>query len=363
MNELIERMDVMKKKVLLVTFSDNADHQDITFGMYEQLIDENVYLIGIKEPKVSVQVSSNVWFVDCPKRPGVCRKTFDIVTLFKLINKIKKEQFDVIFFESLHVWNLPIMLFCKKRSNIFQMIHDVIPHKGDKGASLVDFMNKIVCKLAHNIILCNEKYVQTLCENYKIAVTKVKSIDMWRRYGEYNSPIHSNRVLFFGRINPYKGANNLLEIVNFCPNVHFDVVGKVDSQVEELIVELRKQKNVSVKSGYVSDEEMKAAFIDSDWVIVPYNTATQSGVIVDAYKYSRPVIAFNVGAVEEQVEDGKSGFLVEAGNNVAFANKINEVSNMMDEELDAFAERAYQYGIEKYSALGAKNKFMDILGI
>ena len=32
-------MDEGLKKILLVTFSDNADHQDTLYGMYEQLID------------------------------------------------------------------------------------------------------------------------------------------------------------------------------------------------------------------------------------------------------------------------------------------------------------------------------------
>lgn len=47
------------KKVLLVTFSDNADHQDISFGMFESIYtlengDCNVWIMGINNPKVSV---------------------------------------------------------------------------------------------------------------------------------------------------------------------------------------------------------------------------------------------------------------------------------------------------------------------
>lgn len=49
-------MDEGLKKILLVTFSDNADHQDTLYGMYEQLIDiYNVYLLTINTPKVSVK--------------------------------------------------------------------------------------------------------------------------------------------------------------------------------------------------------------------------------------------------------------------------------------------------------------------
>ena len=84
-------MDEGLKKILLVTFSDNADHQDTLYGMYEQLIDiYNVYLLTINTPKVSVKKSDKTWFVDCPKRPGITKKTFDLKLLFSIIKRIRK---------------------------------------------------------------------------------------------------------------------------------------------------------------------------------------------------------------------------------------------------------------------------------
>ena len=50
------------KKVLLVTFSDNADHQDTLFGMYEEMrkrSDWDTYLLCIKKPKVELQQSED----------------------------------------------------------------------------------------------------------------------------------------------------------------------------------------------------------------------------------------------------------------------------------------------------------------
>lgn len=61
-------------KILLVTFSDNADHQDTLFGLYEELIgnqDIDAYLLCIKTPKVPLKTSDHTWLVDCPKRPGI----------------------------------------------------------------------------------------------------------------------------------------------------------------------------------------------------------------------------------------------------------------------------------------------------
>jgi len=351
-------------KILLVTFSDNADHQDTLFGIYEELIGNNdvdAYLMAIKTPKVSLKISDHTWLVDCPKRPGIEKKTLDLHTLNSIIRRIKKEKFDAIYFESLHVWNVAIMLALGKKVQKYQVIHEVIPHEGDSQVKGVDLMNKVICKTADTIVLRNQKYVQDMIDQYKVEPNRVKYLELWRRYPGFTEPVHSDHVLFFGRINPYKGADNLLEIVRLCPEITFDVVGRVDPQMEAVVEELSKESNVHLNNGYVSDEQMREAFISCDWAIVPYNTASQSGIIIDAYKYSRPVIAFNVGAIAEQVDDGKSGYLVEAGDNKAFAAKLREAVHMPIDQYDAMCTQAYQYGCKKYATSGAVSRFCELI--
>lgn len=351
-------------KILLVTFSDNADHQDTLFGLFEELIgnpDINAYLMAIKTPKVPLKTSDHTWLVDCPKRPGIEKKTFDIRTLHSIIRHIKKEKFDAIYFESLHVWNVAIMLALGKQIHKYQVIHEVIPHEGDSQVKGVDFMNKVICKTADTIVLRNQKYVQDMIDQYNVEPDRVKYLELWRRYPGFTEPAHSGHVLFFGRINPYKGADNLLEIVRLCPEITFDVVGRVDPQMEQVVEELSKEKNVHLNNGYVSDDEMREVFVNAEWAIVPYNTASQSGIIIDAYKYSRPVIAFNVGAIAEQVENGKSGYLIEAGNVTAFAASLRKAMSMPMESYDAMCTHAYQYGSAKYSASGAVDRFAQLI--
>ena len=352
------------KKVLLVTFSDNADHQDTLFGMYEEMrkrSDWDTYLLCIKTPKVELQQSDHTWLVDCPERPGITKKTFNLLLLFSIIHRIRREYFDAIYFESLHTWNLPIMMMSGK-AKTYQVIHEVIPHDGDSQVKMVDLMNKAVVKCADTIILRNKTYIQDMIDRYGISPDRVKSLELWRRYPDYTAPVHNGRVLFFGRINPYKGADNLLEIVRLCPSIQFDVIGRVDPQMQGVVDQLAKEKNVKMNNDYVTDAEMRQAFINCDWVIVPYNSASQSGIIIDAYKYSRPVIAFEVGAIPEQVEDGKSGYLVEAGDNQKFVDKLKEAMNLDASQYDVMSQYSYQYGSDKYAAGGAVARFLDLVG-
>ena len=354
------------KKVLLVTFSDNADHQDITFGMFESLYMDNenncdIWVMGIKNPKVSVMDTPHTYLVDCPRRPGIEKKTFNIKELYRIIRWINAKQFDVIFFETLHVWNLLIMLCCHKNTTIFQMIHDLIPHQGDKQAQNVHLMNKAVCKLADFIVLCNQKYISKVTEIYGISPNRIRFVDMWRRFPKYTEPCYSKRVLFFGRMNPYKGVDNLLQIVKQCPDIQFDVVGRVDTQIQDLVDELKIFPNVTMNNGYVTDEEMREAFVKADWVLLPYNSATQSGVIIDGYRYGRPSIAFDVGAISEQIEDGVSGYLVPEADKKAFVDTLKMVITMSKDEYKKRSLAAYEYGVNKYSAVGAIKRFLKVI--
>ncbi len=348
-------------KILLVTFSDNADHQDTLFGLYEHIKDKyDTFLLAIKDPKVELEVSDHTWLVDCPKRPGVTKKTFDLPLLLSIIKRIRKEHFDVIYFESLHTWNLPIMMM-SGGAKTYQVIHEVIPHEGDRQVRMVDLMNKAVVKLSDIIVLRNKTYIDEMQKRYKISADRIKYLELWRRYPEYTMPRYTGKALFFGRINPYKGADNLLKIAQLCPEVEFNVVGRVDPLTESIVSELSKCRNVTLNNDYVSDRVMEEAFIDCDWVIVPYNSASQSGIIIDAYKYSRPVIAFSVGAIPEQIDDGKSGYLIEKGDNEAFAQRLRTAVLMDRADYDEISRYAYSYGCKKYAVEGAVERFSEMI--
>lgn len=349
-------------KILLVTFSDNADHQDTLFGMYEQIRERyDTYLLAIENPKVQVERNDHTWFVQCPPRPGICRKTFDLRLLCTLILKIRKEKFDVVYFESLHVWNLPCIFFSPGKTHVYQVIHEVIPHQGDKQEKMVDLMNRAVCRAADTIVLRNETYIKEMCQRYQISPDRVTYLQLWRRYQKPPPPTYSRRVLFFGRLNPYKGAGNLLEIVRACPDIQFDVVGRVDPQMHRIAESLKNEANVSLVDDYVSDEKMRQSFTSADWVILPYDSASQSGVIIDAYKYGRPVIAFSVGAIAEEVEDGRSGYLVPAGDTRKFVQVLKQAVNMPAGQYKEMCDFAYNYGSRKYAADGAAERFCRLI--
>lgn len=356
----------MNAKVLLVTFSDNADHQDTLFGLFEQLRDLqrrgegtiDPYLLTTDAPRVPLVDDEHVIQVRCPARPGICRGTFDVGELLRIISLIRRERFDALYFESLHVWNVPCMLLKRRDTSVIHVIHEVVPHEGDRSEGLVDLMNRLICRRADMVVLRSDRFVPLLRERYGVSPERSCALELWRRFPPYTPPATgAPHALFFGRLNPYKGLGNLVRIARLCPEVSFEVVGRSDGQVDDLLEELGSLSNVSIRTGYVSDDEMRDAFARARWVVVPYQTASQSGVVIDAYKYSRPVIAFGVGAIAEQVSDGESGYVVPPGDVEAFSACLRRAMGMGREEYAAMTRSAYRFGAQRYSVSGAIPRF------
>lgn len=318
----------------------------------------DVFTIGINNPKsyLAPHTEKNL-YVDCPERPGITKNTFNIKELRKIAKVIKQKRIDVIYFESQHIWNAMLMALCPKCKKVVA-VHDVIPHDGNKAMTL---SNYVTCHMAHHVVLRNKLYKETLKKKYHISDRKITCIDLWRSWPEEKKPNHSCVFLCFGRIRKYKGFDLLERIIELTPDAKFHIVGEPDEESREIVNKIRKYSNVEVIDKEVSDNEMEKYFYNADWLILPYSTATQSGVIVDAYKFSKPVISFNVGAISEQVENGVTGFLIEKGNVEAFADKLKEVQLFSDDELNRFSHSAYHYGFNKYSAESASDSFVSMI--
>ncbi len=348
-----------KKGICIITLSDNYDHQEVAFSMFNELYGEyNVYNIGLinqKNPR-SPKTERSFYF-DAPRRPGINKRTFKFGVLRKIVKKIKSLSVNTIYFESEHIWNAFIMKMLGKKYIKVEVIHDVIPHSDSKGKKLA---NKVTCKLADKVVIRNLKYKNDLMKIYKVPEEKIIYLPLWRYYPNYKFVPESSGFLFFGRIRKYKGINEMLKIAINCPNIQFKVVGAPDDESKSIVEKLRELPNVIVVEKEVDDTEMEKYFRNSKAIILPYESATQSGVIVDSYKYSKPVIAYNVGAISEQVQNNYSGFLVNQDDIDQFCTKIKNMDEMKHEEYEKICINSYNYGYERYSSQSNKKVFIDV---
>ncbi len=346
-------------RICLITFSDNADHQNTVYSMFNML-KEKVYTItiGITNPKSAIApISNNNYYVNCPKRPGITVGAFRISTLMQIVRIIRKEHIDLVYFESQHIWNPALMILCK---NIFsvQAVHDVIPHDGNTGMLLSNYISS---HLADHVILRNGIEKELLSYKYRLKNEKITCFELWREFPQETPYNNSSVFLFFGRIRTYKGLEKLVRLAQKTPKIQYRVIGEPDQESQDVVRRLDALENVSVVAHEVSDEEMSNEFANADWILLPYSSATQSGVIVDSYRYSRPVIAYDVGAIQEQVIDGETGFLIPKDDEEALRKAVEKANLMSDTKKREFAHNAYEFGKKKYAADSVADRFLDVL--
>jgi glycosyltransferase involved in cell wall biosynthesis len=134
-------------------------------------------------------------------------------------------------------------------------------------------------------------------------------------------------ILFFGYVRRYKGLHILLDAMPSIlksVNVKLLVVGEFyddEQKYRQQIAEKRLGEKVLVHSEYVPNEEVSRYFSAADVVVLPYVSATQSGIVQIAYQFDKPVIATDVGGLAEVVLNERTGFIVkpEAPEEVASA--------------------------------------------
>lgn len=123
-------------------------------------------------------------------------------------------------------------------------------------------------------------------------------------------------VLFFGFIRPYKGLDVLLDAMKLLTDqdLRLTIVGESWGD-DAKIIEAAKASSKSIEAhlGYVDNQTAADYFERSDIVVLPYLSATGSGVAALAYHYCKPVLASRVGGLEDAVIDGTTGWLVAPG--------------------------------------------------
>ncbi len=134
-------------------------------------------------------------------------------------------------------------------------------------------------------------------------------------------------LLYFGLIRQYKGLDMLLEAWQRVdlPDVRLIVAGEFyddRTHYDELIAKLGDR--VVLHDKFIADADVRYYFSAADALILPYRTATQSGVTQIAYNFSLPMVVTNVGGLPEIVKDGVVGIVCDSDTD-SIASALNRL--------------------------------------
>jgi glycosyltransferase involved in cell wall biosynthesis len=211
------------------------------------------------------------------------------------------------------------------------LCHNSVDHESARWKQLV---SSIALSCADRFVVHTQADRQNLEMNYKVPV-QVHPHPIFESYPQPDGALPrraSLELLFFGFVRPYKGLDTLLKAMKALRevDVFLSIVGEFwqyESEARRYVYENDLTNRIEFVARYVPDEEAAAYFDRCDLVVLPYHSATGSGVISLAYHYNRPVLGTRTGGLPDVIVDGQTGLLVEPSSSEALAAAIMAVAD------------------------------------
>lgn len=212
-------------------------------------------------------------------------------------------------------------------------VHDHLPHAGrdSRRRWRIERYRQWMRQRADAIIVHGEKIrheTESLLPDHRGRVHSVPHGPIGQIGEEASDPGMSwipGELLFFGRIEAYKGLGCLLDAADILAQrglrFRVTIAGRGDDLPNHRERILRTA-HCRLLDQRVPPGDVAALFRDANIVVLPYQQATQSGVAAMALRFARPTVASDIGAVAELVRPDQNGLLVPPGNALALADAI-----------------------------------------
>jgi D-inositol-3-phosphate glycosyltransferase len=286
--------------------------------------------------------------------------------------KVKRAAPDLIIFKYWMPFFAPCFMTISKiaklngKTKVLVICDNVLPHErkiGDK------FLTKLFFSLSDYFILLSNKVLEDLISIKPNANYKVLPHPIYSNFGERVPKKEAREklklkdeklILFFGFIRDYKGLDLLIEALKLIKEkypVKLIVAGEFYSNSDKylsLIDRLKLKDDIRLFTDFIPTNEVKYYFSACDAVLLPYKSATQSGIVQIAMNFRKPVIATDVGGLKEVVLNNKTGFITEeisaekiADSVIRFyaENKEEEFINNIEQEIEKYSWSKFVEGI------------------
>lgn len=238
----------------------------------------------------------------------------------------------------------------RKSAKVIAIIHNAIPHE----QSVLDKrLNDYFFNRVDSFVALSQSVKNDILKNYNNAKVEVLHHPVYNHFGDsidksearykLNLKLDKKYLLFFGLIREYKGLDILLETLALLPNdYNLIIAGEVYGSFEKYqkIIDYHDlSKRIHLFDNYIPDKEVGLYFSAADCCVLPYKSATQSGIVAIAKHFKVPVVVSDVGGLGEFIENERSGLLIKTATPTKFSdaiislfseNKLAEIKTYME---------------------------------
>ncbi len=292
-----------------------------------------------------------------------------ILYYVRLINYLKKAKPDAVHIQWIRFSFLDGIVFHSilrlTGQKLIYTAHDALPHDRE------NFVNRILFFIVYricNIVIVHTSYLkQRIVNEFSISADKIKIV----KHGVYEIKHHytqeesrskigidkSDHVfLFFGYIKPYKGIDLLLDAFHQLEksqkNISLLIAGKIwdpfRDECMQLLSHFASEKHIK-KLGFIPDDEVSHYFYASDVTVMPYQEASQSGVMFMSYAHGVPVIVPNIGGFADDLIPGKTGLLFKVSDIDSLKDKMKESIVLFEKNKNQIEKDIKKFAWDNYS--------------
>jgi glycosyltransferase involved in cell wall biosynthesis len=257
--------------------------------------------------------------------------------------------FDVEYIPIVGYWTSIISKIISARKVVYTL-HDPIPHS--KKTIWMNHISHRMIKKCDQLIMLSSVYKKYISNKYDIKTENITIIPLANQSNYVNKNINKVKLksednvlelVFFGRITQYKGLDILAEAYSILSkefNSSLSIVGNGDFSKYEH--QYHNLPNVKIINEWIKDDKVNDHIGQNKIIVLPYTSATQSGIVPLAMQLKSLVVASNVGGIPEQIKDGITGILVKPNNPNDLAKKIKEIY-LDKNKREKIIQSAYQY--------------------
>lgn len=252
-------------------------------------------------------------------------KTFSPITHFIILYSIYKSKPDIIHILNSegYPWSISVSLYAKiTKTPLIVTVHDPTPHPGsyfDYIASKLRVITLSICDVIHihykdDIFLDKKNYIKK-----HVIVPHVSFADRFTQYID-DTIEPENNILFFGKIEKYKGLETLVNTYDLLPtDIHIVIAGpgKIPHELGQKITD----RKISLINKYIDDKEVCKLFQTSKVLVLPYIQSTQSSLPVIARSFGLELIATRTGNFINEIPK-YGGTLIDINNFAELAEEI-----------------------------------------
>jgi len=231
-------------------------------------------------------------------------------------------------------FNAVLAAVVKPFGKIALTVHDPAPHPGRDGneGRRAQFLRDYVRRTSDFVIV----HGQYCLDQYIAVDPPARQKVILSAHGGILSPSIEGRPLddplrmyLFGRMESYKGIEILCQAVEILHQqavpFRLTIAGK-GPELDRLQSRFSKLPEVRVFNGFAPPVEVINSLQASHCVVMPYTSATQSGIAAAAFANHRFVIASRIGGLVDVVTNMTNGLLVEPGDVPSLVNAIKQVA-------------------------------------